>query len=297
MSTAQELIGGYRLRTLLQTGQNSQVYEVIEPVSNRHFAMKILLPEKAGDPEQRQTLFHEAEVGQKLRHDNVIHILKVSRDRQTPHFIMEFFRSGSLGAAFREPDPARRKERLQFIRDNALKIFKQAATGLAYMHAKGWLHRDIKPDNMLVNAQGNLKLIDFAIAQRMKKGLARWFHRRRKAAGTPSYMAPEQIRDEVLDERADVYSFGCSLYELTTGRKPFTGNTQRDLLSKHLTEKPVAPQSHNPDLTEEFSQLVLRMLAKKREERPRNFHEILMALRGIRVFKSAPAGGGEGGEG
>jgi serine/threonine-protein kinase len=286
MSTAGETIGGYKILRHLQTGQVSQVYEVVEPSSHRHLAMKVLLPEAATNPDQRNILFHEAEVGVKLRHENVIHILKVSRDPKTPYFVMEFFPSGSLGSRLREPIPEKRAEGIQFVQENALKLFKQAATGLAYMHAMGWYHRDVKPDNLLVNAAGQLKLIDFAIAQRKKTGWAKWFHRRGKAAGTPSYMSPEQIRDELLDSRADIYSYGCTLYELVTLRKPFTGSTQRDLLTKHVTQRADNPQSHNKDLTDDFSHLVVRMLAKKREDRPKDFHEILMALRGMRVFKT-----------
>ena len=96
MADVNEMIGGYKLRTLLQTGQTSQVFEVVEPHSNRHFAMKLLLPEAASNPEHRKTLFNEAEVGVKLTHQNVIRIHKVSRTQENPHFIMEFFPSGSL---------------------------------------------------------------------------------------------------------------------------------------------------------------------------------------------------------
>src|SRR5215212_10049996 len=96
MAEVNSVIGGYKLRSLLQTGQTSQVFEVTEPTSGRHFAMKLLLPEAATEPEHRRTLFHEAEVGTKLAHQNVIRIYKVNRSEETPHFIMEFFPSGSL---------------------------------------------------------------------------------------------------------------------------------------------------------------------------------------------------------
>ncbi len=98
-------------------------------------------------------------------------------------------------------------------------------------------------------------------------------------------MSPEQIRDEVLDGRADIYSYACTLYELTTGRKPFTGTTQSDLLTRHFTEKPIPPSSHNKDLTDEFAALVVKMMSKKKEDRPASFHEVLMALRKITIFK------------
>src|SRR5437764_4548443 len=248
MPEVNETIGGYKLRSLLQTGQVSQVFEVVEPLSNRHFAMKILLPEAAEKSEVRNNLFHEAEVGIKLRHENVIHILKVSRDPHSPHFIMEYFPSGSMRTRLMGKDFA-------FIKEHARGIFKQAATGLAYMHASGWVHCDVKPDNMLVNAAGQLKWIDFAISKRIPKGLSKLFYRQKKAQGTPSYMSPEQIRKQPVDGRADIYGLGATFYELTTGRPPLRGNTIPDLLNKQLIEKAVSPQGHNRDVTEGFAGL------------------------------------------
>jgi eukaryotic-like serine/threonine-protein kinase len=288
MPEVNETIGGYRLRSLLQTGQVSQVFEVVEPQSNRHFAMKILLPEAAAKSEVRSNLFHEAEVGTKLRHENVIHILKVSRNPQSPHFIMEYFPSGSMRTRLMAKD-------FTFIKENALKVFKQAATAMAYMHASGWVHCDVKPDNMLVNASGQLKMIDFAITRKIPTGLSKLFYRQKKAQGTPSYLAPEQIRKQPLDGRADIYGLGCTYYELVTGRPPFRGNTIQDLLNKQLVEKPLTPQAHNKDLTDEFAGLVMRMLAKKKEERPETCHDVLIAMRKMKVHKSDPDPMEEGG--
>jgi len=133
-----------------------------------------------------------------------------------------------------------------------------------------------------------VRLIDFALARRVEKPglLGRLFRRKGKAQGTRSYMSPEQIRGEPLDGRADIYSFGASAYELVTGRPPFRGSTNQELLQKHIVEKATPPQVYNPDVTDEFSQLVVQMLAKKREDRPQDFHQVLMKLRTIRIFKS-----------
>jgi serine/threonine protein kinase len=174
---------------------------------------------------------------------------------------------------------------MAFIKEHARKIFKEAATGLAYMNAMGYIHRDVKPDNILVNSIGDTKIIDFAISQKIPTGLAKWLRRKKRPQGTPSFMSPEQIRDEVLDGRADVYSYACTLYELTTGRKPFTGTTQSDLLTRHFLEKVVPPTAHNKDLTDEFAALLVKMMSKKKEDRPASFHEVLMALRKIKIFK------------
>jgi serine/threonine protein kinase len=239
--------------------------------------MKILLPEHSKNTESRKVLFYEAEVGLQLQHDNVIRITKVNKSQTSPFFVMEFFPSGSLRARLQAKE-------YDFIKDKAHSIFFQAATGLAYMNAKDFVHRDIKPDNLLVNSAGTLKIIDFAIAQKPPTGLAAWFVRRQTPQGTRSYMSPEQIRGEILDGRADIYSYGATLYELTTYKPPFRGKDAQDLLTKHIVEKPVPPKTHVPTLSTEFSNLVIHMLAKKKTDRPKSFHEILMALKGMRIY-------------
>jgi serine/threonine protein kinase len=275
---AEEVVGGYRLLKLMWTGQTSQVWEVAEGVSGRHFAMKLLLPEKGSQAAVRRLFFHEAEVGKQLAHPNIIRIVG-SGTRPEPYFLMDYFPAGNLRMRIQ------RKE-TDFLKENAHSILMQAATALAFMHSKGWVHRDVKPDNMLVSAGGQLRLIDFALARRIPGALGRLFWRRGRPQGTRSYMSPEQIRDLPLDGRADIYSYAVSAFELVTGRRPFVAGDQQGLLTKHLREKPVSPREINRDIAPEFSELLLQMLAKKREERPKDFHEVLQRLRPMRVLKS-----------
>ncbi len=274
---AEEVIGGYKLQKHMWTGQTSQLWEVVEASSGRHFAMKLLLPERVSDPVHRNFLFHEAEVGKQLAHPNIIRIVKVDRSGSNPHFVMEYFPAGNLKQRIM------RKEH-DFLREKGLDILKQAATGLAFMNAKGWVHRDVKADNILVASSGDVRIIDFALAQRIPTGLAKFFRRKQKPAGTRSYMSPEQIRGQPLDGRADIYSYGAMCYEMVTARPPFRAASSQELLTKHLTEKPISPKYYNPDITDQFAELVMHMLAKKKEDRPRDFHDVLMKLRSIRIY-------------
>src|SRR4029078_2150820 len=136
---------------------------------------------------------------------------------------------------------------------------------------------------------GVLKLIDFAISIRQKSGLASMFSFGKKAVqGTRSYMSPEQIRNQTLDARADVYSFGCSVFELLSGKPPFTGTNADELLNKHLTASIPNLQVYNEHVTPEFANLIKKTMAKRREERPATFLDFLREFRKIKVFKILP---------
>jgi len=280
---AEEVVGGYKLVNCMMTGQNSQVWEVVEVTSGRHFAMKLLLPEKVADSDMCRIMQHEANVGKQLAHQNIIRIVHVGKERKNPYYVMEYFPAGSLKIRLI-------RKQYDFIRERIHSILKQAAIGMAYMNASGWVHRDVKPDNMLVNAAGELRIIDFALATRIEKPsfFSKMFRRKPTVQGTRSYMSPEQIRGEPLDSRADIYSFGASAYELTTYRPPFRGLSAQDLLLKQITEKPVPPQVHVPELTDEFSNLIMKMLSKKRDDRPETFHDVLKALNTLRIYKNEP---------
>ena len=212
---AEEVIEGYRVVNTIAMGQNSQVLEVVEVASHRHFAMKILLPQKEKDAVAKRMLQHEAQVGLELTHPNVIKIHAVGKSQ--PFFVMEFFPAGSL--KFRIM-----RKQTDYIKENAASILKQSATAFAYMNSSGWVHRDIKPENMLINSAGDLKIIDFALALKIESSsfFSRMFRfKRRFVQGTRSYMSPEQIRGEPLDPRSDIYNYGVACFEMVTGRPTF----------------------------------------------------------------------------
>jgi serine/threonine protein kinase len=288
VSTDAYVLNGYRLTNLMMTGQTSQVWEVIQEITGRRYALKMLLPERAREPEHRKYIDTEAKVGKLLQHPKIIKVFEYFPEKDNPHFVMEFFPGANLkqrimhvwstaGGALRDVEKDKKKS--EFILPSAPQIIEQAAEALAYMHDKGWLHKDIKPDNLLVNGVGEVRLIDFALAERNRK----WFGRG-PVQGTRSYMAPEQIRNERLDQRADAYSFACTVFELLTGRPPFRADSPKALLEKHLYEKPRTPRSINPALTEDMDDLIMRMLSKNRKDRLDNMHEFLAKFRGIKIF-------------
>ena len=167
-------------------------------------------------------------------------------------------------------------------------IIEQMCEALVYLHAQGWIHRDVKPDNFLVSEEGNVKLIDFALAQRLKGGISKLLGPKGRIQGTRSYMSPEQIRGGALDGRADLYSLACTLYELLGGKPPYTGANANDLLLKHLRAAVPTLESANHNVTPEFGELIRRSMAKKASSRPKSIEDFLTDFRMVRVFRRAP---------
>lgn len=278
MTKGRDYLGPYRYCRLIRAGATCQVWEVAREDDGKRFALKVLQPEHLKNTEEIEFLKHEYEVGKDLRHPNVIEVYEFNSDRGIPYLVLEISNAKNLkimlrgGVAPLEP----------FIP----KIIEQSAEGLRHMHGHGWIHRDVKPDNFLVADDGETKLIDFAIAQKPLTGFSKLFARWQVVQGTRSYMSPEQIKNEAIDFRADIYSYGCMLYELLTGKTPYTGATADDLLSKHLTSPVPSPLVYNAHVTPEFNALVMRLMAKKRDERPRSMEEFLKLFRAGRVFKA-----------
>lgn len=280
MSKSRDFLGPYRLARLIRGGSTAEVWEAIEENTQERFALKVLRDSLKSDKAEISLLKHEYNVAKDLASPRIIKVVDYREENGRPFLVLELFSELNMKQAL-----CRGPESLAFMLH---KIVEQAAEGLYYMHTKNWIHLDIKPDNFLVSRDGVVKLIDFTISEKKKTGLKKLFHSTKMAKGTRSYMAPEQIRRKVCDERTDIYSFGCVLYELTTGKPPYTGDTPNDLLNRHLTASIPSPIVHNDNVTREFADLVKSMMAKSPDSRPPSMWEFLKILRGIQIFNKNP---------
>ncbi len=273
-------LGPYRLSKLVRSGQGTELWHAVQDGTGQPAAVKILVGKDRRNREQIRLLKRESKVGATLDHPRIIRVYEFGLDRGTPYLAMEWFPAPNM--------KQRIDQGLGPLTALLPKIIAQATEAVACLNDRGWVHRDIKPDNFLVNDTGDVKLIDFGLARRKRGLVGRLFSQRSKVQGTRSYMSPEQIRSYALDERADVYSLGCTLFHLVAGTPPFTGLSTKDLLMKHLKVPPPSLEAAHANVTPAFSSLIRRTMAKRRSERPATAGEFLRELRDIPIFLNAP---------
>jgi serine/threonine-protein kinase len=259
------------------------VWEVKQVASGQTFAMKLMLPECFTDSEHKAAMKHEAAVGKSLDHPNLIKVHLVKFSRKHGYFIMELFRGINLKSMIRN-DLVGAQSRLK-------RIMECATQALAHMHEKGWVHKDVKPENILVTKGSEVRVIDFSLATRAATALTKVLSTKkgRIIQGTRTYIAPELVRRQPVTPSADIYSLGITLYEILTGRPPFIQSTADALLMAHIQDRVEPPSVLNPNVTPEADKLVLRMLAKKPKERHSNMQEVFAELRSVPFFRQDPA--------
>ncbi len=257
---------GYLVLDKIKDGSVGTVWRA-KNGQNREFALKQLALQHSADSTKVRQFAKEATITRKLTHPGIIRVYEYVPLKPQPFFAMEYFESENLKfAAARLPERVHKRE---------FHILMSVATALAHVHAEGIVHRDVKPENVLVNAKSDVRLIDFSLAETKWDRLLRFG---RRFEGTPLYMAPEQIRGAKVDARADVYSFGVMMYELLTKRPPFLAESQSRLLDKHLRERPAPMSTYVKTIAPELDAFVQRLLAKSPAARFQSMNEVLHEL-------------------
>jgi len=311
-------IGGYRLLQILGEGGMGRVYRAEEVLTGRQVALKVIKPVHAEDEILRQRFLREAQLAAQIDHLNVVSIYYVGQDAKQIYLVMPLLQGQTLAASLRDSKPTP----IALV----LSIGRQVAQGLAAAHERGLIHRDIKPANIWLEssdeekreARGNntdvgstsgvfttssvsgvysvmprVKILDFGLARSIgQMGLTH----PGDPLGTPGYMAPEQIAGDDLDPRADLFSLGAVLYQLATGQAAFRGKTYPAILLANAEDNPPSPILVNPAMPAALSQLITRLMAKRRVDRPDSASEVVQALR--RIEEQLPGvGAGPPGDG
>ena len=281
MARIPEQLGKLTLGRQLGTGRHCQVWEAVDTDSGRRLAVKVVVPEMAGDAGERRLLRHELAVARSLDHPAIIRIDGFSAAGGLPHLLMELYPHANLKKQIAAG--------VDGIAPQLHRIVTQLASALDHMHGRGWVHRDVKPENVLAAADGEVKLIDLAIAARKTGIIRRLLGGRTKPQGSPSYIAPEQIRGLPVDLRSDIYSLGCVLFELLAGMPPYTASTTEDVLHKHLSATPPSVEAFNRNATTSVSKLIRQMLAKKPADRPASMKEVVQHVGAIKFLNRVGA--------
>ncbi|HEY7681097.1 MAG TPA: protein kinase [Gemmatimonadales bacterium] len=272
------LAGRYEIREKLGAGGMGVVYRAFDRELKESVAIKTLRPELVGDPTLLERFKQEIRLARRISHPNVVRTHDLGEAGGLYFITMEFVEGTGLDEVIR------RRGALPLA--VTLTIGRQLCRALEVAHAQGIVHRDIKPPNLVVDAQGFLKVMDFGIA-RLVEGRqvagAPGLTAAGSVIGTPEYMAPEQLLGHAVDGRADLYATGVVLFECATGKRLFTGDSFATVLMKQVQEPPPDPRTVVPALPEGFSAVVLRALAKEPEQRWQTATDLLHALEAIRT--------------
>ena len=267
-------IGKYRVTRLLGTGAFAWVYEAVDQDLEIPVALKVLRPEFAGQEAAESRFRREAATAARLRHPNIVTVRDVGQIDGTAFVAMDLY-PVTLGRRLALVDRLPESE--------VVRLGIGIAAALAVAHASQVIHRDIKPDNILIDGDGEAVVADFGLARALAASSA--LSATNQVMGTPHYFSPEQARGHELDGRSDLYALGITLYRTATGRVPFDADDWYAVARQHIEEPPAAMRSLVPELSPEFEQVVLRLLAKTPDER---FQSALQVVDALAALPSAP---------
>ncbi|CAN5599296.1 hypothetical protein BH18ACI3_BH18ACI3_16660 [soil metagenome] len=281
MMNASERLGRYRMVRKLGEGGMGEVYLAEDTRLGRRVALKILPSSVALDIDRMLRLSHEAKSASALNHPNIITIYEINDEDESPFIAMEYVEGETL---------AKKIKRKEFDLQKNLDVAIQIATALAAAHEARVIHRDIKPDNIILRPDGLVKVLDFGLAKLTEKPAPLDFDTLTTLVktspglvmGTVGYMSPEQARGKSVDARTDIFSFGAVLYEMLALKRPFTGENDVDVIGSILHTEPVPLSQHAPEIPHDLESLVRKALRKNRDERYQTGRELLADLKDLR---------------
>jgi serine/threonine protein phosphatase PrpC len=249
----------FDISDLITRSGMSSVFKATDLKTGHQVALKVPHLTLEADPAFFSRFEREEEIGRLLDHPSILRIVPVDpKERSRPYLVMEFLEGRTLDVAMRESRPMPEAE--------ALRIVSDLCAALDHLHGHGVVHRDLKPQNVMLCNDGTLRIMDFGIA---KAAASRriTFGGFSPTLGTPDYMAPEQVKGQRGDERTDIYSLGAILYEMLTGRLPFEGQNAYMVMNARLVGDPVAPRSYNPEIRPEVEEIVLHAMERAPADR------------------------------
>jgi len=260
----------YQVIEELGRGGMGNVYKVRDTEVNEKIAIKLIRPEIAKDKKTIERFRNELRFARKIRHKNVCQMYDLSREGDRYYITMEYVRGDDLKSLI--------KRMGSFSPAQAINTIKQVCDGLVEAHKLGVVHRDLKPQNIMIDQDGNARIMDFGIARSLEgKGLTGMG----VMIGTPEYMSPEQVEGKDIDQRSDIYSLGVILFEMVTGQTPFQGDTPFTIGVKHKSEKPPDPCTFNDQISHDLSRIILKCLEKEKENRHQNAGELRNDLKNM----------------
>jgi serine/threonine protein kinase len=269
-------VGDYEVLAKLGAGGMGRVYKVRNVISNRIEAMKILLPDFASDPDLAARFMAEIRTLAGLEHPGIAQLRTAFQIQNQFVMVMEYVEGTTL---------EKLASQIRIPIDHVLDYAGQVLAALSYAHGCGVTHRDIKPANIMITTHGLVKLMDFGIA---KSTDDMSLTRPGTTMGSVYYMSPEQVRGGTVDARSDIYSFGVTLYEVLTGRKPFQADSSYSVLNAQLNEPPIPLIEVNPSIPPALNEVVLRAMAKRPEDRFQSADEFRTALRALHEAAAVP---------